>query len=132
MKIISTTFLIVLAALMLGCGYSNKNYTTPPSSGAPAIAQLNPTSATAGGPAFTLNVSGSNFAPQAVVNWNGVAQTANTKYVSTGQLTVSVPASLIMSAGTVPVTVTDPGTPGSGMYPGTPGATSQPMNFTVN
>lgn len=131
MKTISTTFLFALAALTLACGYG-KNYMTPSSSGMPVIAQLSPTTATAGGPAFTLTLTGSNFSSQAIVNWNGVAQAANTKDVNAGQVTLSVPAAMIMSASTVQVSVTNPGTPASGMYPGTPAVTSTPMNFTIN
>jgi len=129
MRTIRTTFLITLTALALACGYGNKNYMT---NSPPVIAQLNPAGAMAGGPAFTITVKGSNFATQAVVNWNGAAQTAGTRYMSSGQLSLSVPASMIMNAGTVQVTVTNPRTPASGMYGGTPAMTSMPMNFTIN
>jgi hypothetical protein len=128
-----TTFLAALLALTLACGYSSK--TTPPVAGTvPAIAQLTPDSATAGGAAFTLTVNGSNFSTKAVVNWNGTAQTATTTYVSASQLTVAVPASAITTAGTVQVTVTNPGTPGTGIYGsgGTLPETSTAMDFTVN
>lgn len=129
MRTIWTTFLITLTAFTLACGYGNKNYMT---SGPPVLAQLNPAGAMAGGPAFTITVNGSNFAPQAVVNWNGAAQTAGTKYMSSGHLSLSVPASMIMNAGAVQVTVTNPGTPASGMYGGAPAMTSMPMKFTIN
>ena len=125
--------LAALIALTLACGYSAK--TTPPVAGAmPAIAQLNPESATAGGGAFTLTVNGSNFTSKAVVNWNGVAQTANTTYVSGSQLMVTVPASLIAASGTIQITVTDPATAGTGLYGSgaTLAETSTMMNFTVN
>lgn len=128
-----TTLLLAMIALTVACGYSSK--TTPPVAGAiPAIAQLAPTSATAGGPAFTLTVNGTNFGTKAVVNWNGVAQTSNTTYVSGSQLIVAVPASAIAATGTITVTVTNPGTPGTGMYGsgGTLPETSSPMDFTVN
>jgi len=129
---IKTYSLAALIALTLGCGYSSKNY--PPVAGAmPAIAELSPDSAQAGGAAFMLTVNGSNFSSKAVVNWNGTAQTASTVYVSGNQLTVAVPASAIASAGAVQVTVTNPGTPGTGMYGsgGTLPETSQPVNFTI-
>jgi hypothetical protein len=130
---VKTSLLVTLLALTLACGYGSKNY--PPVAGTvPAITELNPDSATAGGDAFTLTVNGSNFATKAVVNWNGVAQTANTTYVSANQLTVAVSASAIATAGTVPITVTNPATPGTGMYGsgGTLAETSQPVNFTIN
>ncbi|MGP0019695.1 MAG: IPT/TIG domain-containing protein [Candidatus Sulfotelmatobacter sp.] len=125
--------LAALIALTVACGYSAK--TTPPVAGTmPAIAQLNPDSATAGGEAFTLTVNGSNFSSKAVVNWNGVAQTANTTYVSGSQLTVTVPASLISASGTIQITVTNPATPGTGIYGSgaTLAETSTMMDFTVN
>jgi len=124
-------FLVTLIALTLACGYSSK--TTPPVAGTvPTISQLNPDNVTAGGTAFMLTVNGSNFGAKAVVNWNGAAQT--TTYVSAGQLTVAVPASLIAASGNVSVTVTNPGTPGTGMYGsgGTLPETSSAMTFTIN
>lgn len=129
MRTIWTTFLITLTALTLACGYGNKNYMT---NSPPVIAQLDPASAMAGGAAFTITIKGTNFATQAVVNWNGAAQTAGTRYMNTGQLSLSVPASMIMHAGTVQLTVTNPGTPASGMYGGSAAMTSMPMSFTVN
>lgn len=130
---VKTILLVTLIALTVACGYSSK--TTPPVAGTmPAISQLNPDAATAGGAAFVLTVNGTNFGAKAVVNWNGVAQTANTTYVSGSQLTVTVPAAAIATAGTMTVTVTNPGTPGTGMYGGggTLPETSSPMDFTVN
>lgn len=132
MKTVYTTLLTTLIALTLACGYSAK--TTPPVAGTlPAIAQLSPNAASAGGAAFMMTVDGSNFGSKAVVNWNGAAQSATT-FVSGGQLTVAVPASAIAASGTVQVTVTNPGTAGTGMY-GT-GATlpetSTAMSFTIN
>jgi hypothetical protein len=129
---IKTTLLLTWTALTLGCGYSSKS--TPPAPGTmPAITALAPSEATSGGPAFTLTVSGSNFNPNAVVNWNAVAQAANTHYVSTNQLTADIPASAIATAGTVKVSVTNPGTSGTGPYGsgGTMAATSATVDFTI-
>ena len=130
---VKTTLLMALIALTVACGYSSK--TTPPVAGAmPTIAALSPSSVAAGGAAFVLTVNGTSFGAKAVVNWNGVAQTANTTYVSGSQLTVAVPAAAITTAGTVTVTVTNPGSPGTGMYGsgGTLPETSSSMDFTVN
>jgi hypothetical protein len=130
---VKATLLVTMTALTLACGYSAK--TTPPSAGTvPTIAALSPASATAGGPAFTLTVNGTNYAGKAVVNWNGAAQTSNTTYVGANQLTVAVPAAAIASSGAVSITVTNPATPGTGMYGsgGTTAETSTAMNFTVN
>ncbi len=134
MNTFKTISLLTLIAMTLACGYSSKA-TTPPVAGTmPTIAQLNPDSATAGGETFTLTVTGTNFGAKAVVNWNGVAQTSNTTFVSGTEVTVAVPASAIMAAGTVQVTVTNPATTGTGPYGsgGTSAATSSPMAFTIN
>ena len=133
MKTVNTLLLGTLIAITLACGYSAKM--TPPAAGTiPAIAQLSPNSTTAGAAAFTMTVNGSNFGTNAVVNWNGAAQTANTTYVTGNQLMVAIPASMIANSGTAQVTVTNPGTTGTGMYgtDGTMAATSSPMTFTIN
>jgi hypothetical protein len=121
---------MALTALTLACGYSSK--TTPPVAGSvPAIAALTPASMTAGSAAFTLTVNGSNFGSQAVVNWNGAART--TTFVSGNQVTAAIPAADIATAGSAAVTVTNPGTTGTGMYGGggTLAETSSPMTFTI-
>lgn len=133
MKTVNTLLLGTLIAITLACGYSAKM--TPPAAGSvPAIAQLSPNSTTAGGAAFTLTVNGSNFGSKSVVNWNGTAQSANTTFVTGSQLMVAIPTSMIATSGTVQVTVTNPGTSGTGMYGsgGTLAETSSPMNFTIN
>ncbi len=133
MHTIKTILLATLVAFTLACGYGSKTY--PPVAGSvPALTQLNPASATAGDAAFTLTVTGSNFGAKAVVNWNGVAQTTNTTYMTGNQLTVAIPASAIAAPGTVAVTVTNPGTKGTGMYGngGTLPETSNSMDFTIN
>ena len=53
----------------------------------PTLNSLSPSSASAGGPAFTLTVHSSNFVSGAVVQWNGAAHT--TTFVSTTQLTAA-------------------------------------------
>jgi hypothetical protein len=70
----------------------------------PTIGGLSPSSASAGGAAFTLTVNGTNFVSGATVNWGSTA--LSTTLVSASQLTASVPASLIATTGVVSVTVT--------------------------
>lgn len=128
--IVQAALLATLSALTLACGYSAK--AAPPSAGTtPTIAALSPSSATAGGPAFVLTVNGTNFGGKAVVNLNGTPQT--TTIVNGSQVTVAVPATAIATSGTIAVTVTNPGTPGTGMYGGggTLAETSNPMDFTI-
>lgn len=128
---VKITLLVTLIALTIACGYSSKTV-TPAAGTVPAIAALSPPSMAAGSPGFNLTVNGSNFAGKAVVNWNGTPQT--TTVVSGNQLTVSVPAGAIATSGNVMVTVTNPGTPGTGLYGSgaTLAETSSPMSFTVN
>jgi len=71
----------------------------------PTLTSLSPSSVTEGNGAFTLTVNGTNFkigAGVSVVYWNGVALT--TTYVSSTQLTASVPAANVAvgTGGTTP------------------------------
>jgi len=134
LKIVNLFLVGTLFALTIACGYSSKNYpNSAPSPGViPKISSLNPDSATAGGADFTLTVNGTSFGSKAVVNWNNTPQT--TTFLGTGQLTVSVPSSMIGNSGTVKITVTNPATTGTGLYGsgGTMAETSAVMDFTVN
>jgi hypothetical protein len=84
----------------------------------PIITLLSPGTVTVGAPAFTLTVGGDNFVSGAVVNFGGSALT--TTFVSSNQLTAAVPASLTATAGSINVTVANPG-----------GATSANFGFAV-
>jgi hypothetical protein len=121
---------ILLALLGVGCGYSSRS-TTPPQPGTtPNISQLNPPSTAAGSSQFTLQVTGTNFGSQAFVRFNGAQM--QTAFVSATQVTATIPASAVATSATVPVTVTNPGTPGGIYGGGTAAATSTAMNFTIN
>jgi hypothetical protein len=65
--------------------------------------QVSPASAVAGGPSFTLQLTGSDFDPGAVVCWNDVDLA--TVYVSGTRLDATVPAALIARAGTAYLSV---------------------------
>jgi len=77
----------------------------------PAIANIAPTSATAGSGALTLTVNGSNFIGGSIVRWNGANRT--TTFVSSTQLQAAIPASDVTTAGNATVTVFNPA-PGGG------------------
>ena len=81
----------------------------------PVASGLSPASATAGGPAFTLTVTGSNFITSSVVRWNGSDRA--TTYVSGTQLRAAIGAGDIATAGTATVTVFTP-SPGGGLSGG--------------
>lgn len=71
--------------------------------GTPTLTSLSPSSEPAGGSSFTLTVVGTNFQSTSVVQWNGAALT--TTYVSSTQLTATVPSTDITMVGTATVTV---------------------------
>ena len=80
----------------------------------PSISSLSPSTATAGGPAFTLTVNGSGFIQSSAVNFNGSART--TTFVSATQIKADILASDIATSGNSNVTVTNPA-PGGGTTP---------------
>jgi hypothetical protein len=98
-------------------------FTITGSNPSPTIAApLVPSSATAGGAAFTLTVNGTNFVSGATVNFGTNAALTPSSITAT-QIQVTVPASDIATAGTPAVTVTNQ-TPGGGA--------SNSVSFTVN
>jgi uncharacterized repeat protein (TIGR03803 family) len=86
----------------------------------PAITFLSPSSVAAGSGAQTLTINGTNFLSTSTVSYNGSTRTPT--FVSSTQLTVSLTSTDVATAGTFPVTVTNPA----------PGGTSSAVNFTVN
>jgi uncharacterized repeat protein (TIGR03803 family) len=77
----------------------------------PTTTSISPTSAQAGGAAFTLTVTGTNFVHTSTIIWNSTALT--TIYVSATELQASIPSTDIAAGGTAEITVTNP-TPGGG------------------
>ena len=73
---------------------------------APAIVSLNPAAAIAGGPGFTLTITGYGFVSGATLELGGANLT--TTFVSTTQLTAFVPASLISSPSSGLVEIINP------------------------
>ena len=122
---------IVSFVFLAGCGsgsYNNQPASpggtnpTPPSgtNPIPTISFLSPSGAAVGGPAFTLEVSGSNFLASSVVRWNGSDR--STAFQNSTQVTAQIPASDIAANGTANITVFNPG-PGGG--------TSNSLNFSI-
>jgi uncharacterized protein (TIGR03437 family) len=79
---------------------------------APNLTAILPAFAPAGGGAFTLTVSGSNFTANSRVRVN--AQDRTTTYVDTTQLTTQIPAADLANVGTLNISVFTP-TPGGGV-----------------
>jgi 6-phosphogluconolactonase (cycloisomerase 2 family) len=91
-----------------------------PISYVPAIQSITPQQVTAGATGFNLTVVGSNFLPGAAVTFGNTS--LSTTWLSSTQLTASVPSSLVSTPRTIQVSMTDPGTSG---------ATSNSLSFTV-
>jgi phospholipase C len=72
---------------------------------------LLPASAVPGGSSFALTVNGTGFVSNSVVSWNGSPR--STYFISDKQLTATINAADISTAGTASVTVVNP-TPGGG------------------
>src|SRR5206468_5723815 len=87
---------------------------------APAISSIYPFCATTADAHFSLLVYGTDFFSTSTVKWNATALA--TTYVSSTQLTATVPASLIANAGTASITVVNPNPCG---------ATSTAVTFTI-
>jgi YVTN family beta-propeller protein len=120
--VIGVASLVFLVGCGGGASQSFHNQPPPPtgSNPAPSITTLSPNTSVAGGAAFTLTITGTNFVTASVVNLGTTAPT--TTFVSATQLTAVIPAAAIALGGTVAVSVTNPA-PGGG--------TSNEVNFTI-
>lgn len=92
-----------------------------PSNPLPVVSSLNPRSATAAGPAFTLTVDGTNFVSGAVVRWNGSNRA--TTFVGASRLQAAIGAADISAPDSASVAVFNPA-PGGGL--------SNALSFTVD
>ena len=120
--------IILLAIVALGCGgYGSGSGSGSMAAGAPSIAALVPNTATAGSPGFTLTVNGSGFVTGSVIYWSSTAHM--TQVVTNGQLTTSISAAEVATAGAVPIHVSNPG--GTGIYMNQSAQSSNTMNFMV-
>ena len=106
-----------LSLVLPGCG--GPTFKTPPT---PQISSISPTSATAGSSVIQLTVNGSNFASSSVVDWNSSGRA--TSFKSNSQLTATITAADLATAGTAGVTV---GTAGDPLNP-----VSNTVFFTIN
>jgi hypothetical protein len=86
----------------------------------PNLVSIYPTTIIAGSLPFTINASGTNFAPGAVLNFNGVAK--STTVNSSQNVYATISTADISTASTVQVTVSNP-TPGGGP--------SAPQSFVI-
>src|SRR5664280_1575221 len=101
---------------------------------APAITGISPTTVSAGGPNFTLTVTGSGFLTNSVVQIKGSNRPA--VYKSTLQLTATIFASDIVTPGTLQVAVFNPFGTGGGLtsnsVPLTVSSLSSPVRISAS
>jgi hypothetical protein len=114
---------LVLSILFAsGCSGGSSNPAPPVSANPmPSAASLTPSLIVAGGPAFNLTVTGTNFISSSTVQWNGSGRA--TTFGSNTSLQAAIPAADIAAAGTASVRVASPA-PGGG--------TSSALTFTIN
>ena len=123
-KRISFISLLVLGALALSvfivaCGGGNSTSIIAQSP-TPSITSLSPSSVSTGSSPASMTINGTGFLTTSTVTFNGIAHTPT--YVNASQLTISLTAADLATAGSYPVVVTNPA-PGGGA--------SAPVNFTV-
>ncbi|HTC64285.1 MAG TPA: hypothetical protein VK709_15685 [Candidatus Saccharimonadales bacterium] len=110
-----------------GAGIAQVEFYVPAvasSNPAPTLSAIVPSTVVAGGAGFTMQVDGSNFVSNSVVNFNGAAR--QTTFLSVTQLNLSILDSDIPTAGSATITVTNPASGPSG------GATSNPLTLTIS
>lgn len=111
---------LLLAIMMIGCGYGSHNYSPGMTGGgvaAPAMSAMTPSSMMAGSGGFIITVNGKNFGTDAVVYWNGTPQSS--MYVTGNQVTATITSAEVMNPGMIPV------------YVRTGGQISNSMTFSV-
>src|SRR5208282_1431492 len=103
---------VVMGLSSCGGGSGPTTQVPPAGNSVPSLISFSPFNATAGGAAFSLTLTGSGFAPNATVTWDGNALA--TTFVNGNQLTAQVTASDIAAAGIAQITVSNPA-PGGGV-----------------
>lgn len=102
-SLITTAGTVSVAVISGGVTSNSANFTIS----APAITSINPATVTAGGATFLLTINGSNFVSGSVVQWteSSATTTLSTNFLSSGELTASVPSNLIAASGSAQITV---------------------------
>jgi len=102
--------IMFLTVFLASCGKYNPTGSNP----SPTVSSLSPSSALAGGPALTLTVNGTGFVTGSTVQFKG--SNRGTTFVTATQLTATLTAADILTAGTAAVSAVNP-TPGGGTSP---------------
>jgi len=116
--VIATAGCVFASACGGGGSSSGSNSSATATNSTATISAISPTTTEWNSAAFTLTVTGSGFDQNSVGQWNGSPR--STTYVNSSQLSVSIPATDTLQAGTDEVTVT-----------GGSGQTSNAMPFVI-
>src|SRR5216683_225486 len=114
----------------------------PPGNPVPTVTSMSPMCVVAGGGAFTLTVTGSNFLPASdpsggsQVRWTATSTATQNTLPIVGttiasQIQATVSSALVASTGTAAVTVFNPPSPQSGGGSGGGGTSATSLTFTV-
>ncbi len=109
-NLLTTQGTVIVSVSNSGTVSNTATFTITPGA---TISNLNPSSAPAGGSAFTLTVNGSGFNANSAIVWNG--SPLATFFVNNNQLTGTVDGSLIAAQGTATVTVNTNGVASNGL-----------------
>ncbi len=112
---------LVTPLVLEGCGSGNPSASSSSTSTTLAVTSIAPSTLTAGAGATTLTVTGTGFSAATAVQVGGAVE--QTTFVSSTQITASIPASQIAAGGVLSV-VAESGTSTSG--------SGTPVNLTVN
>ena len=113
---------VILLTSLVGCaGGGSSTTTTPPSNPLPSLTGISPPSAMVGSPDTPITLMGSGFIQGSTAKVDGKPQT--TSFVSSSELSITLPGTSLAQAATHSITVTNP-SPGGG--------TSASASFSVN
>jgi uncharacterized repeat protein (TIGR03803 family) len=126
------SYLVVVTNPAPGGGKATADFivTAPANNPVPTITQLNPPSLAAGAAPQTLTIDGTGFLPSSTVTFNSASNAAT--FVSSSQLTISLTASDLTTAGAYPVVVTNPAPGGGSSGPATFDVTAAVADITIS
>lgn len=102
---LALSLVLILLGSLAGCGGGSASDGGSPNTLTPDISSISPTTLMAGSPALTLTVSGSGFTSSSVVIVGGTPEA--TTYVSTTQLTATVPPAQLANGAQLAVSVSN-------------------------